>query len=95
MILPFVLRGHVSVGKHAGKHGLCKKPGIGYVATMSTVVEIEAAIPKLSRAELEEFHAWFENYLEDHLELTDDVKARLDESRREIAAGNFTTRQPQ
>lgn len=62
---------------------------------MSTVVEIEAAIPKLSREELKQFHAWFENYLEDHLELTDEVKARLDESRREIAAGNFTTRQPQ
>ena len=61
---------------------------------MSTVQEIEAAIPKLSRAELQQFHAWFENYIEDHLELTDEVKARLDESRREIAAGSYTTRQP-
>ena len=25
---------------------------------------------------------------------SDDVKAKLDESRREIAAGNYTTRQP-
>lgn len=62
---------------------------------MSTVQEIEAAIPKLSRAELEELRVWFEDYLEDHLELTDEVKAQLDESRREIAAGNYTTRQPQ
>jgi hypothetical protein len=62
---------------------------------MSTVVEIEAAIPKLSRDELRQFHAWFENYVEDHLEVTDDVKTRLDESRREIAAGAFTTRQPE
>ena len=61
---------------------------------MSTVQEIEAAIPKLSRAELEEFHAWFEDYVEERLELTDEVKARLDDSRREIAAGNCTTRQP-
>lgn len=61
---------------------------------MSTVQEIEAAIPKLSRAELEQFHSWYEDYLEAHLELTDDVKAKLDESRREIAAGNYTTRQP-
>lgn len=61
---------------------------------MSTVQEIEAAILKLSRAELERFHAWFEDHLEDHLELTGEVKARLDESRREIAAGNYTTRQP-
>ena len=62
---------------------------------MSTVQEIEAAIPKLSRAELQQFHSWFENYVEDHLELTDEVKARLDESGREIAAGNYTTRQPE
>ena len=62
---------------------------------MSTVQEIEAAIPKLSRAELQQFHSWFENYVEDHLELTEEVKARLDESRREIAAGNYTTRQPE
>ncbi len=60
---------------------------------MSTVQEIEAAIPKLSRAELEQLRAWFEDYLEDHLELTDDVKAKLDDSRREIVAGDFTTRQ--
>ena len=60
---------------------------------MSTVVEIESAIPKLSLAELEQFRAWFENYLEDQLELTDEVKAKLDQSRREIASGQFTTRQ--
>ena len=61
---------------------------------MSTVQEIEAAIPKLSRAELQQFRAWFEDYVEDRLELTDVVKDKLDESRREIAAGNYTTRQP-
>jgi uncharacterized membrane protein YvbJ len=61
---------------------------------MSTVQEIEAAIPRLSRAELEQLRAWFENYLEDHLELKDEVMAKLDESRREIASGNYTTRQP-
>jgi len=67
---------------------------LGNLAAMSTVQEIEAAIPSLSRAELQQFHAWFEDYVEEHLELTDEVKARLDESRREIAAGNYTTRQP-
>ena len=61
---------------------------------MSTVQEIEAAVPRLSREELQEFHAWFEDYVEDHLELTDEVKAHLDQSRREIAAGHYTTRQP-
>ena len=62
--------------------------------SMSTVQEIEAAIPKLSRAELEEFRIWFEDFVEAQLELTDEVKAKLDESRREIASGNYTTRQP-
>jgi hypothetical protein len=61
---------------------------------MSTVREIEAAIPRLSRAELEELRLWFEDYVEDHLGLKEDVKARLDESRREITEGNFATRQP-
>jgi hypothetical protein len=56
---------------------------------MSTVQEIEAAVPRLSPAELEQFRNWFEEYLEAHLELTDDVKAKLDQSRREIAAGCF------
>ena len=61
---------------------------------MSTVRELEAAIPKLSRAELDQFRAWFEDYLEDQLEITEDVKEKLDQSRREIAAGKCTTRLP-
>lgn len=61
---------------------------------MTTVKEIEAAIPRLSRAEVEELRAWIEDFLEDQLELTDEVKAKLDQSRQEIAAGNYTTRQP-
>jgi formate dehydrogenase maturation protein FdhE len=61
---------------------------------MSSVQEIEAVIPKLTRAEVEEVRAWIDDFLEDQLELTDDVKAKLDQSRREIAAGNYTTRQP-
>ena len=61
---------------------------------MSTVQDIEAVIPKLSRAEIEEVRAWIDDFLEDQLELTDEVKAKLDQSRREIAEGNYTTRQP-
>ena len=61
---------------------------------MSTVQEIEAAIPRLSRAEVEAIRAWIDDFLEDQLELTDEVKAKLDESRREIAAGHYSTRQP-
>ena len=59
---------------------------------VTTVKEIEAAIPRLSRAEVEELRAWIDDFLEDQMELTDEVKAKLDQSRREIAAGNYTTR---
>ena len=61
---------------------------------MSTVKEIQAAIPKLSREEIEEIREWIDDYLEDKLELTEEVKAKLDQSRCEIAAGQYTTRQP-
>lgn len=61
---------------------------------MSTVQEIEAAIPQLPRVEVERLRVWLEEYLEDQCELTDEVKAKLDQSRREIAAGQFTARQP-
>jgi len=76
------------------KHKPGKWPGVGYLGAVSTVQEIEAAIPRLSRAEIEEIRAWIDDFLEDQLELSDEVKAKLDESRREIAAGNFTTRRP-
>ncbi len=61
---------------------------------MATVKEIEAAIPKLSLAEIEGIRNWIDEYLEDHQELTDDVKAKLDQSHAEISAGQYTTRRP-
>ncbi len=61
---------------------------------MSTVKEIQEAIPRLSRKEVEEIRSWIEDYLEDQLELADEIKAKLDQSRREIAAGQYTTRRP-
>jgi hypothetical protein len=61
---------------------------------VSTVEEIEAAIPQLSRAELEQIRDSIDERLENNLELSNNVKAKLDQSRREIAAGQFTTRQP-
>ncbi len=61
---------------------------------MRTVQGIEAAIPKLSCAEIERIRAWIDDYLEEQLELTDEAKAKLDQSRREIAEGRYTTRQP-
>jgi hypothetical protein len=44
---------------------------------MSTVKEIQAAIPNLSREEIEQIRTWIDDYLEDQLEITDDVKAKL------------------
>lgn len=61
---------------------------------MSTIQEIEAAIPQLRREEVEALRVWIEDYLEDQRELRDDVRQQLDQSRCEIAAGDFTTRQP-
>ena len=66
---------------------------MGYFARVSTVQEIQAAIPRLSRAEIEKAREWIDDFLEDPLELTDEVKAKLDQSRREIAEGRYTTRQ--
>ena len=62
---------------------------------MSTVQEIEAAIPRLTREEIEQLKAWFDDYYEDRLELTDEVKGKLDQARAEIRSGNYRTRQPE
>ena len=64
------------------------------VIGMSTVQEIRTAIPKLSPEELAELKEWLDDYFEDQLELTDQVRAGLDRSRAEIAAGQYRTRQP-
>jgi len=60
---------------------------------VSTVKEIQAAIPNLSRDEVEQIRQWIDDYLEDRLELSEDIKAKLEQSRAEIAAGQYTTRQ--
>jgi|GWRWMinimDraft_6_1066014.scaffolds.fasta_scaffold30660_2 hypothetical protein len=60
---------------------------------MSTLQEIESAVPKLTPKEVAELRAWLEDFCEDQLELTDAVKAELDEARRDIEAGRYRTRQ--
>ena len=59
---------------------------------MSAAEEIRTAIPKLPRAEIEAIREWIDDYLEDRLQLTDEIKSKLDQSRREIAAEQYTTR---
>jgi hypothetical protein len=61
---------------------------------MSTVQEIQAAIPKLSPKELLDLKEWLDDFFEDQLELTEEVKAKLDQSRTEIESGQYRTRRP-
>jgi hypothetical protein len=61
---------------------------------MSTVQEIQAAIPKLSAKELADLKQWLDDFFEDQLELKDEVAGKLDQSRAEIAAGQYRARQP-
>jgi hypothetical protein len=75
-----------------GTEGLSNPPTLGYSAGVSTVKEIQEALPKLSRQEIEDIRDWIDEYLEDQLELTDEVKAKLDQSRREVAAGQCSMR---
>ena len=61
---------------------------------MSTVQEIEDAIQTLPPDQVKTLQEWFEDFIEDHLELSDEAKARLDESHRDLAEGRFTLRRP-
>ncbi|HAV64843.1 MAG TPA: hypothetical protein DCY13_21050 [Verrucomicrobiales bacterium] len=61
---------------------------------MSTVQEIEKALPRLTREEMEHVRELIDEQLEAQLELADDVVARIEQSKAEIAAGEVTTRQP-
>src|SRR5438552_91203 len=48
-------------------------------ASMSTVQEIKAAIPKLTPQEQLELKEWLQEFFEDQLELDDEVKTKLDQ----------------
>jgi hypothetical protein len=67
---------------------------VDYILDVSTVQEIDSAIPKLSKEDLAKLKQWMDDFFEDQLELKDKVKAKLDESRAEIAAGKYRNRQP-
>lgn len=64
------------------------------LSPMSTVQEIEAAIQTLPPDEVKTLREWFEDFIEDRLELSDEAKAKLDQSHRDLAGGHYTTRQP-
>lgn len=54
---------------------------------MSKVEQIEAAMQTLSPVELQQVHDWLENFMEDQLEMTDEFKAGIEESKRLRDAG--------
>jgi hypothetical protein len=54
---------------------------------MSSVQEIESAILQLSPNQMREVHEWLGNLVEDQLEMTDEFKAGIEQSERELAQG--------
>ena len=54
---------------------------------ISTVSEIENAIAKLPLEEKETIRNWLEDVIEQHLELREDFKAKINRAQQEIAAG--------
>lgn len=61
---------------------------------MNTLAEIKQAIPKLTRDEVVFLRDWIDDFLEDGLELSDHAVAMLEQSNKEISAGEYITRQP-
>jgi hypothetical protein len=62
---------------------------------MSTVLEIESAIARLPLEQKEELRDWLDATIEEHLEVSDQFKAKIQRAMREIAAGTYSrTRQP-
>ena len=54
---------------------------------MRSVQEIEAAIQQLSREEMLRIREWLENVLEDELEFTDEFRAQIEQSEKEMQNG--------
>jgi len=61
---------------------------------MTQVQHLASVIHNFSDKELAEFREWFENYIEDRLELTDEAQEKIREARDDIAEGRVRTRRP-
>ncbi len=57
---------------------------------MSKVEQIQQEIQKLTAEEMEEIREWLENFLEDQLEFTDEFKAKIERSERDMKAGRYS-----
>ncbi len=60
---------------------------------MSTIQEIEAAIQMLPDTEVKDLREWFDDFVEDRLELSDGVKAALDRAEKDVKEGRYRIRQ--
>jgi len=61
---------------------------------MSTVVEIETAISRLSLKEAEKIKDWLEQWLEDQQAMTPEFLASIERGKEDIAAGRTRTVRP-
>jgi hypothetical protein len=66
---------------------LGKRAVLGQFSHVSTVQEIESAICKLLRTEIEALQSWIQDYLEDEKELTGEFQASTERGKRDIAEG--------
>ncbi len=63
---------------------------------MSKVEQIQTEIEKLKLTpqEMEEIRDWLEDFIEDHLELSDECKTSIERGKRDIAQGRVRIRKP-
>lgn len=61
---------------------------------MSTVQEIESAIRKLPRSEIEKVSEWIQDLLDDQQEFTDEFKASIERGKRDITEKRTRVRKP-
>jgi hypothetical protein len=54
---------------------------------MSSVQEIESALRELSIEELQAVRDWLDDFIEDHLEVSNEFRAKVERAKQEIANG--------
>lgn len=61
---------------------------------MRTLEQVESDVRMLPPEEQEELRDWLETLLEDHLELTDEFKAKIERGEQDLREGRSRIRQP-
>jgi hypothetical protein len=74
---------------------LGKRAGMSYCSSpMSTIQEIESAVRKLPRAEIEKLSEWIQDLIEDQKKFTDEFQASIERGKRDITEGRTRLRKP-